>query len=91
MSIYTTRPVKDINKLEFKELLQNKKITISPHAADHLSTGQRKLFKEEDLITTLRRETPRKIFLQANGRYAAHYRKRKEYLKIILSVLKKIK
>lgn len=84
MRVNTTMPVKELNKQEFKKLLFNKSIIICSHACDHLSTGQRKLFKEEEIINTIYRESPRKIFLQLNGRYAVYYRKRREYLKIIL-------
>lgn len=77
MGIYTIRPVRELDELELKELLRNKSITISTHAFDHLGTGQRKLFKETELINTIQRESPRRIFLQENSRYALYYRKKK--------------
>jgi len=86
MNVYTTRPIKIITNIELNELLKNLKITLSSHALDHLSIGQRKLFKEQELTNVILRETPRKIFLQENHRYAVYYRKRKEYLKIIIEI-----
>ncbi|MBD3361265.1 hypothetical protein GF358_00580 [Candidatus Woesearchaeota archaeon] len=86
MGINTTRIVKEENKKEFRQILKNKHITVSSHAYDHLSTAQRKLFKDEELINPVIQEQPRKVFLQANKRYALYYRKRKEYLKIILEI-----
>ncbi len=86
MSIYTTRPVKELNLIELKELLRSKQTILSIHSLDHLSSGQRKLFKEEDLINTVEKETPRKAYLQENKRYACYYRKSEGYLKIILDI-----
>ncbi len=86
MNSNTTRRIKEINLLSFREILFNKIITVSDHCLDHLSIGQRKLFKQEDVINTVNRETPRKIFLQANGRYSLYYRKRKYYLKLIIQI-----
>lgn len=90
MGIYTIRPVRELDELELKELLRNKSIIISTHAFDHLSIGQRKLFKETELINTIQKESPRRIFLQENQRYALYYRKSKGYLKIILEIEKNI-
>lgn len=88
MGIYTTRHIREINDLELKELLKSKRILISPHAFDHLSMMQRKLFKENELINTIQRESPRKAYLQENRRYALYYRKREGYLKLILEIEK---
>jgi mRNA-degrading endonuclease RelE of RelBE toxin-antitoxin system len=86
MDTFTTRPIEEIGKLDFKNILANKEIKVSPHATDHLSDNQRKVFKEEELIYMLEKEDPRKIYLQANGRYAAYYRKSDGYRKLILEV-----
>ena|SRR3989344_6373220 len=86
MVIYTTRPVKELETLEFKELIHDKVIIISPHAFDHLSRNQRKIFKEEDLIYMIQKENPRKIYIQENKRYAAYYRKSDGYRKIVTEV-----
>tara|TARA_Y100000310_G_scaffold311401_1_gene357632 strand:+ start:680 stop:1006 length:327 start_codon:yes stop_codon:yes gene_type:complete len=86
MDINTTRPIKEIDKIEFKNILANKEKHVSFHAFDHLSERQRKVFKEEELISMLLRETPRKIYLQHNGRYAVYYRKSDGYRKLILEI-----
>ena len=88
MGIHTIRPIRELDELELKELLRNKNIIISTHAFDHLGTGQRKLFKETELLNTIQKESPRRIFLQENRRYALYYRKREGYLKLILEIEK---
>ena len=88
MGAYTTRPVKEINGMELKELLRDKQLVLSAHALDHLSAMQRKLFKESELLNTVQKESPRKAYLQENGRYALYYRKSEGYLKIILEIEK---
>lgn len=83
---YTTKPIEEIEKLRYKQLISNKKIIVSPHALDHLSEKQRKVFKEEELFLMLEKEVPRKTFLQINGRYAVYFRKSDGYRKLILEV-----
>jgi ribosome biogenesis protein Nip4 len=86
--MYTTKPIKKINNHDFKKLLQEKEILISYHALDHLSQGQRKVFKEEELIHILKKEVPRRTYLQQNGRFAVYYRKKDGYRKIIIKIEK---
>ena len=86
MPVDTTRPIKEMSKAELKELLRGKSLIVSPHAVDHLSEGQRKIFKESELFNMIGRETPRKAYLQKNGRYAAYYRKKDGYRKIIIEI-----
>lgn len=86
MDIYSTKPIEEVDKKIFKDVLADKEILVSPHALDHLSRGQRKVFKEQELIDILRRETPRKIYLQNNGRYATYYRKSDGFRKLILDI-----
>ena len=61
-------------------------IIVSPHALDHLSDKQRKVFKEEELCYMVEKEVPRKTYLQSNGRYASYFRKSDGYRKLILVV-----
>ena len=70
----------------FRALLFGRDISVSPHACDHLHQAQRKVFKEEELVHMLARERPRKIYLQANGRYAVYYRRADGYRKLIVAV-----
>ena len=86
MDVYNTRPIEEVDKLTFKEIMRNRKIEVSPHAFDHLSEKQRKVFKEEDLVHMLEKEVPRKIYLQNNGRYASYFRKSDGYRKLILEI-----
>lgn len=87
---YSTRPIEEINRLAFKNTIKDKTIVISPHALDHLSEGQRKVFKEDELRQMVEKENPRKIFLQENKRYAPYYRKEDGYRKLILEIKDKI-
>lgn len=86
MDIYTTKPKKEIDKRFFKIL--GKPVEIHPHATNHLGSGQRKVFKEQELLDMVEKETPRKVYLQENGRYAAFYRRSDGYRKLILSLEK---
>ena len=90
MDFYTTKPIEEVSKVTYKVIKSNKELVVSPHAFDHLSEGQRKVFKEEDLKHMVAKETPRKVFLQDNGRYAAFFRKDDGYRKLILEVEEKI-
>lgn len=83
---YTTRPIEELDNLMYKNIVTNKNIIISPHALDHLSAKQRKVFKGEELIHMLRNENPRKAYLQANGRCALYFRKADGYRKLIIEV-----
>lgn len=85
MSTYTTRPVRAISNTAFKSMLADLSLVISPHALDHLSLNQRKIFKENELIDMITKENSRKIYVQANDRYAAYYRKKDGFRKIIIS------
>jgi len=86
MVIYTTIPIKEISKEEFKFLIKGKQIVVSLHALWHLSNRQRKVFNKEELVNMILRETPRKVYLQENGRYAVYYRKSDGYRKLILEL-----
>ncbi len=71
---HTTYPIKELTSAEFKELA-DKTIKISPHALDHLSDMQRRSFEASQLINPLKRETPRRIYLQMNGNYCLYTKK----------------
>ena len=84
----TTKIIESISIQRFKEILSKykSKIKVGSHALDHLSDLQRKLFKEEDLIRILIRENSRGVGLQRNGRYAAFFRRKEGFLRIIFEV-----
>lgn len=83
---YTTRPIEEIDKSRYKQIIANKDIKISSHALDHLSEKQRKVFKEEELLHMLEKEVPRKAYLQKNGRYAVYFRRTDGYRKLVVEV-----
>lgn len=84
----TTKIIEAVSTNGFKQILSNykNKIKVSPHALDHLSDAQRKVFKEEELVGILAKETPKGVGLQRNGRYAAFFRKKWGYIRIILEL-----
>ena len=84
----TTKIIESISIPRFKQIISDykSKIKISPHALDHLSDSQRKVFKDEDLINPLLKENPRGVGLQRNGRYAAFFRRKEGFLRIIFEV-----
>ena len=86
----TTKIIESVSIQRFKDILSKykSKIKVGPHALDHLSDSQRKVFKEEDLINILLRETPRGIGLQRHGRYAVFFRRKEGFLRIIFEVKK---
>lgn len=86
MVLYTTKPIKEFSTEECKYLVYDKRIEISSHAYDYLSTEERKVFKEEELIAMIKKETPRKVYLQENGRYALYYRKEDGFRKLIIDI-----
>ena len=86
MGIYSTKPIKEISKEEFKYLIKGKKVVVSPHAIWHLSNQQRKVFNVEELVSMVEKENPRKVHLQENGRYAVYYRKSDGYRKLIIEI-----
>ena len=86
MGIYTIKPVKEVDAKEFQSLIRGKKVEVSPHALWHLSNQQRKVFNVEELTRMVEKETPRKVYLQENERYAAYYRKSDGYRKLIIEV-----
>ena len=83
----TARITERITKEEFRSMIRRHRgnIFISPHAIDHLSDGQRKVFKDRYLIHPLLKESPNFIGLQRNGRYIGYYRRKNEYLCIIIA------
>ena len=86
MGIYTSKPIKEISAKEFRYLIKGKKVVVSPHAFQHLSNKQRKIFNIEELVSMIEGENPRKVYLQENERYAAYYRKSDGYRKLIIEI-----
>lgn len=84
----TTKIIKEVTLEEFKDIISKYKdnIILNPHALDHLSDAQRKLFKEQSLIDALLKENARGVGLQRNGRYAVFYRRNWGFLRIILEI-----
>lgn len=46
MNIFTSKPIEEKSKTDFKNIRHGKSVAVSPHAYDHLSIAQRKIFKD---------------------------------------------
>ncbi|MDP3640477.1 MAG: hypothetical protein Q8R53_04745 [Nanoarchaeota archaeon] len=86
MGLYSTQPVKELSAEDFQHLLKRNEVILSPHALWHLSNQQRKVFNGDELIRIVKLETPRKVYIQENERYAAYYRKSDGYRKLIFEI-----
>ena len=84
----STRIVKRVDYQEFRDFIDkyHNDIKVNPHAYFRISEAQRKVYKDGYLIATLVSEEPRLIGLQQNGRYAAFFSRKEEYLRIVFSV-----
>ncbi len=86
----TTKIVKSVDFDEFNRIISDyeTRIKVGPHALDHLSNAQRGLFKEQEVVNILVRQAPKGIGLQRNGRYAAFFKRKIGYMKIIFELKK---
>jgi len=84
----TTRIIKKISYTNYKQLVTQykQKISVSHHALDHLSDAQREINNEEELISVLTEEKPVGAGIQRNGNYAAFFRRKWGFLRLIFSV-----
>ncbi len=84
----STRIVKKEELLSFQELVDKYKndVKVDPHALFRLSEAQRKVYKEDSLIAILVKEKPASVGIQQNGRYAAFYRRKEGYLRMVLAI-----
>ncbi len=86
--MHTTKIIEHVPKTDFKKLITERKnnIHVSSHALFHLNNAQRKIYNEEYLIKTLLTERIYFAGLQQNGCYAAFYKRKDDYLKIIIEI-----
>ncbi len=84
----TTKIIKEISKENFEKIVEqySAKIKVSPHAFDHLNQAQRSIYKDKTLEKTLLEEKPKGVGLQKNGRYAAFYRRKEGFTKLICEI-----
>jgi len=83
--MFSTRIIQKISYEEFGELIKNK-VSINPHAYFRLNQMQRKIYKDDILIKVLLEEKPVLIGIQKNKRYAAFFKRKEGYLKIIFEI-----
>ncbi|MBI4146145.1 hypothetical protein HY489_02290 [Candidatus Woesearchaeota archaeon] len=81
-----TKIIEKLPTEQYLDWVQTRSIKINPHALFRLSDAQRKVFKEEELIKTMKNETPCLVGLQKNGNYATFSRRNKEYRRIVFTL-----
>lgn len=81
-----TNDVEVIRVSKFRRMIANKNMMFYDHAIDHILSGQRRVHTKRNIIITLQRETPKKVYLQRNGRYNAYYIKDTFFLQIIMEI-----
>ena len=84
----TTKIVREVSCARFQRIVSKYASTlcVSNHALAHLSATQRKPFREAALMDILLKERPYGVGLQRNGRYAAFYRRKWGFLRIIVGI-----
>ena len=82
----STKIIRKIDKAEFREWVSEREVKSGTKALFRLSEGQRNLFKEEELVRILKREDPVLIGEQKNGRYAAIYRRKEGFMRIVFGL-----
>ena len=78
--------VKEVTVEQYQDLLREHPIFVNSHALFRLSQAQRKLFKEQELIHILKNQQPNLIGIQQNGRYAAFFKQKQGYMRIIFQL-----
>ncbi|HIH04811.1 TPA: hypothetical protein HA372_01770 [Candidatus Woesearchaeota archaeon] len=86
--MFSTKIIEEVDRSHFEELIDERKdsLRVSPHALDHLSNAQRKIFSEEDLKRIILSERPEGVGRQRNECYAVFYKRKDGYLKLILNI-----
>lgn len=86
----STRIIKKVDYFEYKSLIERykNKIEINPHSYFRLNQAQRKVYKNGHLINMLKEEKPSLIGIQQNERYAAFFRRKEGFLRIIFQINK---
>ena len=85
-----TRIIREVSYFEFRELIERfkGKIKVNSHAYFRLNEQQRKVYKDEALIGLLTEEKPAFSGIQGNKNYAAFFRKKQGYLRLLFKVTK---
>ncbi len=83
--------VEIISKEQFAQIVKKhfETMDVSPHALFRVSEAQRKIYKPEMLKNVLKKEKPKLIGLQKNGRYCAFFRRKNHFIKIIFFIMNK--
>jgi hypothetical protein len=80
----TNRIVERVPSRTFRTLILQRPLVIGAHARDHLSLAQREIYTDEMLRRTLR-QTAALVGRQENERYVAFYRRKDNYIKMIVA------
>ena len=82
----STKIVSKITYFDFKEIVEFHNIIVNSHAYFRLNQMQRNIYKDETIIRILLKEKPVLIGLQKNNRYAAFFKRKEGYLRIIFEI-----
>ncbi|HLC66827.1 MAG TPA: hypothetical protein VJK52_04260 [Candidatus Nanoarchaeia archaeon] len=78
--------VKEVSVRIFKQIVLMHCVVVGSHALHRLNAAQRQIFHEGTLLKMLAQEIPKFVGLQRNGRYAAFFRKKQGFIKIITEI-----
>ncbi len=90
--MHGSRITHTISRTEFKGIISKYKdrVLCSQEALFRLNEGQRKLFKEKELVHIIKNEEPTMVGIQQNLRYAAFFKRKEGYLRIIFALRKNL-
>ncbi len=85
-----TRIIKEVGYFEYRELIDRfeGRLKVNLHAYFRLNEMQRKVYKDDALITTLAEEKPAFVGIQKNQNYAAFFSRKQGYLRLMFKVTK---
>lgn len=84
----TTKIIERVSKETFKDIVSRyeDRIHISPHAYFPVNNTQKDIYNDDAFKNALLKERPYDIGLQRNGRYIVFYKRKNNYLGLIVSV-----
>ncbi len=85
-----TRITKKVDYIEFRQLIDKYKgrIKVNRHSYFRLSEMQRKVYKDRALMEMLIEGNPLFVGIQKNKNYAAFFRKKQVYIRLIFKITK---
>ncbi len=85
----STKIVEVLPNKEFELLIRDCVIKINPHASYRVSTAQRTVFSDAELIRILKEEKPVLYGEQENGRFAVIFKRNEGFIRLIFQHISK--